>query len=225
MWKWFIAVPFLIVGLVFWLVPEEPEYQVLEPHGLALATSFPKFDQPNCKAKVTYIYDECSDQVAMFGMAQAKALEEGKTLLVINGAEWCIWCHVLHSFLKGGDGDLSYRYDAAVRENGLPYGVVEADLENPAAQELARYVAQNFVVFSMDVRQYDGPDPVLLATGAIEKDPDYIPFAFAVDRKGKFAGWMPFGYMVEDRPGHDWPHAYNRASVTRMLMRMRRAAR
>ncbi len=45
------------------------------------------------------IYKVCADQSALFAQAIVAAKKEKKLLLVAWGADWCAWCHSLHTLL------------------------------------------------------------------------------------------------------------------------------
>ena len=44
------------------------------------------------------IYDESADGAAQVAAALARAKAEHKRVLLDFGANWCVWCHVLHAF-------------------------------------------------------------------------------------------------------------------------------
>lgn len=201
----------VLILLAFVFKKDMPDFG--RPKGLEIATSFPKFDGPPCQAKQTHVYDECSDQLELFNQAKAAAAEEGKVLLVVYGAEWCIWCHALHSFLKGGEGNLAYRYGEGEAASDLPVGVVKADLRNPKAMQLAAFVARNFVVFSMDSRRYDGPDPVFEAAGLDDDAAEYLPYVFAVNSDGKYVGDFEEKVFAYEVDGIEWSYIYDRGEL------------
>lgn len=50
------------------------------------------------------VYDVHADASAQIGAALAKATAEHKRVLLVFGANWCIWCHRLHSTLETDAG-------------------------------------------------------------------------------------------------------------------------
>jgi len=46
------------------------------------------------------IYDESADGAAQVAAALARAKAEHKRVLLDFGANWCVWCHMLHAFLS-----------------------------------------------------------------------------------------------------------------------------
>lgn len=66
------------------------------------------------------IYDTKADGAAQIAAALQRAKAEHKHVLLVFGANWCIWCHRLHDTMEKND-----RVSGAVRKN---YEVVLVDV-------------------------------------------------------------------------------------------------
>ncbi|MDO4627402.1 MAG: DUF255 domain-containing protein [Pasteurellaceae bacterium] len=63
--------------------------------------SFPKQLPKNCGDGLAKLYDECSNQNTILQAAIQAAQMHHKNVLIIYGAEWCIWCHVFDKYIRG----------------------------------------------------------------------------------------------------------------------------
>lgn len=71
---------------------------------------FPETLDKNCKDGLAKLYDECGDQSKVLNSAINLAKKENKTVLIVYGAEWCIWCHVFDKYIKGEIGSYEYKW-------------------------------------------------------------------------------------------------------------------
>ncbi|MEO1291299.1 MAG: hypothetical protein AAFV62_00485 [Pseudomonadota bacterium] len=153
-----------------------------EPETAALA-SFPPVVARSCDRAPgpQRLYDACADQRALFEQAQAAAVANGKVLLVSYGAEWCIWCHVLERYLRGYDGTDAYEVEGTEQAFG------RANVDPAAAQALAAFAAETFVLLHLEAQYSAEGAAVFDETGAIIEFDDWIPFVFTVDAAGDYA--------------------------------------
>lgn len=187
---------------------------------------FPQEIEKRCFGGRAEMYDECGSQLAVLRDARAAAAGSGRTVLVIYGAEWCIWCHVLKRHLEGRHGAFSYTLEG---ESG--YNVNEHSDGNDAAEAaiLAEFASRAFVVAAIESQHTMDGDLVLSRTGAADHVRDWIPFVFTLDADGRFAAKLPEFDELPDlevrREGDDWYRGYDRAVLMRELGRMLEAAR
>lgn len=67
------------------------------------------------------IYDEKADAKAEIAAALARAKKENRRVLIQWGANWCGWCHLLHSTFKSDQSikkELLYEYDLVLVDIG-----------------------------------------------------------------------------------------------------------
>ncbi|MEO0914446.1 MAG: hypothetical protein AAFY59_15905 [Pseudomonadota bacterium] len=184
---------------------------------------FPAAVDPGCRGGIANLYDECGSQFDVLAAAEAEAARTGRVLLVIYGAEWCIWCHVLSAHLEGQAGVFSYRFEgqAAMLVEG-------AGLDRAAAEALRAYVAETFVIAHIEGEHAHDGDFVLEELGAWGAYENWIPFAFTM-REGRFAAALGLQEGAEDllirRDGVLWYRGYRRDVLMKALRRMEAAAR
>lgn len=151
------------------------------------ADVFPGEIQRRCFGGRAEIYDECGPQQRIYEAARAEALRSGRTLLVVYGAEWCIWCHVFARQAEGGGGAMS----VTLEEDGA----FLLELPRPGWQDDAARLAQladaRFVLAYIEGEHAPGGWDVLEETGAAAHFQNWIPFVFSVDPQGRFAAALP----------------------------------
>jgi hypothetical protein len=192
-----------------------------------LYVAFPDKPDPDCRDGKARLFDECSDQLALFEQARARATAEGKTLLVEYGAEWCIWCHVLAAHLKGEHSHFRYTYGSPDEpEQRETTEFVEGKWADPeAARALAEFVAQNFVLVYIDLQHAPNGVAVLESTGALKHYTRSVPYTFTVDAGGQFAARFDSEGATRRREGMlNWYRGYDRTNVLSQLKSMRDAA-
>ena len=183
---------------------------------------------PGCRGGRAAIYDECGSQMVLFRQALSLAEDEGKTLLISYGAEWCIWCHVFEQYVKGRHGAMTYRFsdpgDAATEQVTLD----ERAATDPAAAAaaLTRFVAERFVLLHVESQHSADGYQVLEHTGADAAFDWGLPFIFTVDAKGRYGANLHASEVETRRDGiFNWYRGYDRAGLTAELARMEQAAR
>lgn len=155
---------------------------------------YPQSISPECFGGRAKAYDECGDQALLMEAARQEAAETGKTVLVVFGAEWCIWCHVLKSHLKGEYGDFEYVIEGPTRFDMKEF-LRDVDIEY--AQKLADFAADNFVVVGIEAQYTETGWAVLDDAGASEHYPNSLPYIFAIDGNGEYAAQFPTKYRYQ----------------------------
>jgi hypothetical protein len=185
------------------------------------------FDKACRRGRAT-LYDECSDQLALFATAMSRAAAENKVLLVSYGAEWCIWCHVFTKYIHGEKSRFEYTYGSpSAPEDRKTSTLFEREQSDVSADAtvLNAYVASSFVVLHIDSQYAPNTDAVMEKTGADEYMGDGIPFIFTVDRKGQYAGNVDHDLVEISRRGiFDWYRGYDRHKLLAELQRIHAAA-
>ncbi len=186
---------------------------------------FPKTISKSCYGGRAESYDECGDQTQHLVDAQARASETGKSVLVVLGAEWCIWCHVFKNYLKGESGFFEYTLEG---ESGYRMNEFASADDEVQAAVLAEYAADNFVIVAIEDQYATGADVVLAATGADDEVINWIPFVYVLDAKGQIAGRLPTFQerpeMEHRREGVFWYRGYNRLVLLDALKDLRAKA-
>lgn len=192
-----------------------------------LYVAFPDKPDPACRDGKARIFDECTDQLALFEAARARASADGKTLLVEYGAEWCIWCHVFAAHIKGEHGRFRYTYgspDTPDERDTTTFTEGEWADAN-AARELTDYFAKNFVLVHIELEHAPNGAAVLESTGADRHFANHIPFIYTVDAHGRFAARFQHEPAERRRDGLlDWYRGYDRRNLLAQLRVMREAA-
>ncbi len=193
----------------------------------AVLRAYPEQIERSCRGGSAKIYDECGDQEALFHKALDEARRRDKILLVSYGAEWCIWCHVFHDYVTGVSGTFTHTYSdpedvtrdtATMIETPSPRAMAEAD-------ELARFVAENFVLLHLEMRYAAGADAAVAYTGFDPYDIRWLPFIFTVSKDGSFGAYMNHDTVESRREGVFWFRGYQRPALIGELTRIRDAAR
>ncbi|WP_317055844.1 thioredoxin family protein [Roseovarius rhodophyticola] len=179
---------------------------------------FPQVISKSCFGGRAESYDECGDQTRHLADAKARAEETGKTVLVMLGAEWCIWCHVLKNYLKGESGFFEYTLEG---ESGYNMNEFATQEDKAQAAALARFAAENFVIAAIEHKYATGADRVLVKTGAGGELINWIPFVYALDARGQMTGRLPTFQerpeMEHRREGVLWYRGYDRAVLLEEL--------
>jgi len=191
-------------------------------------TRFPETLDKNCRRGRAKLFDECSDQLALFKAAQKRAKAENKVLLVSFGAEWCIWCHVFDQYIHGGKTRFTYTFgtpdDPNVRETATLYEHEKTDVTADASA-LKSYVSKSFVVAHIDAQFAPNGWAILEKTGADRHYDGGLPYIFTVTSDGLFAAKFQPNRVETRRDGlWDWYRGYDRAGLTTHLSELHKAA-
>ncbi len=159
------------------------------------------------------LFDLCADQLTLLREAQQKAKETNKLVLVSFGADWCIWCHVFEAHILGKFGRYTYPTNEgpwAMDEKLKWQSLVDAKVQSAA---LRTFVAEQFVVVNIGQQAADGGVSVLKDTQAEAHFPGGLPFIYALDNQGKFAGAINSSEVEIRRDGRNAYRGYKRAKL------------
>lgn len=217
---------FLVLGgLILLLIGV---FSAISPAPVATASAFdpqplvkvPAKPDPDCRTGRAQIYDECSDQREIMARAMEKGRALNRPVLVVAGAEWCIWCHVMDHYFQGAYD----RFEYQVEENR--YRLQEKGQAEIVAQarELNRFVAENFVIAKIETKYAPNGDNVLREAGVAEYS--WVPYVFVVDSRGNIIETMEKeveGRSIYNRRdnGDDWFRGYDRPVLQAALTRLR----
>ena len=153
--------------------------------------SYPEQISSSCREGVAQIYDECSDQSVILNRAIKRSKETGKTVLVVYGAEWCIWCHVFDKYVKGHSRKFNYEWQYHDGEN-LDWKMKERKNKNAKseAEKLNKFVSQNFILVHIESYRSPNGAETARATGFDPDNFSYIPLIFSLDHSGDYAAHM-----------------------------------
>jgi hypothetical protein len=184
-------------------------------------TIFPKSISTDCFGGRAVSYDECGFQRDLFDRALRAANRADKRLLIVYGAEWCIWCHVFKEHIKGNSGEFHYKLEG---RDGYRMDEVATAQDIKMATTLSTFTADTFVVVNIEGQHsFDGYN-VLDYTGASEHIGQVIPYIFTVDRNGSFmadmASTVENKALEKRREGIDWYRGYNRTELMNELVEL-----
>ncbi len=189
-------------------------------------TILPQTPIHDCRGGKAKLYDECHLQQLIFDQALRIAQQQGKTLLVSYGAEWCIWCHVFHSYVTGEHSRFTHPYSDQEDVQRYSATIYERARRDPsgAARDLAGFVAENFVLVHIDSRYAQDGWDVLEVAGATENYQNWLPYIFSVRADGRFATALVSDRVQTRRDTEDWFRGYDRDKLRTELLRMKEAA-
>ncbi|MCP5046887.1 MAG: thioredoxin family protein [bacterium] len=129
-------------------------------------------DKVEKKKKRPPIYDPGLDVKASITNSLAQAKKENKHLLLMFGANWCPWCHLLHGFFKSNQATAKF-----LAEN---YIIVMIDIgektEEPLNRDLVSlYRVNGFGYPSLAVLDQSGKLLSSQNSGILEKGRGYDP--------------------------------------------------
>ncbi len=187
--------------------------------------SFPKTLDKNCGDGLARIYDECGDQSAILNAAVAAARAQNKSVLVVFGSEWCIWCHVFDSYIHGQRGMHDYKWRAE-QDGELVHWPMQEMMDEDIRKDavaLNRYVAEHFVVAHIEAGADNGRQ-TLEQAGADTSTFYTIPAILRLDAQGRYTGRIPpsdlvEGLQVRESGGEEY-RGYNRAVLLAQLQKL-----
>ena len=198
---------------------------VAPPAAAGGPANFPATLDSDCRDGRAKLFDECGDQFTHLDAGLRHAQETGKTLLVSYGAEWCIWCHVLHKYLAGEHGRFDYDF---VLDDGyhLRTPLFERAGTDPAAgaDALAHFASENFVLVHVENRFAPNGAAVLDRLGASEHFGGGLPFTFTVV-DGHYGQTLHSSEFETRRDTDDWFRGYDRAALLAALRELRASSR
>ncbi len=181
----------------------------------------------DCRGGTAKIYDECGDQKQILQAAQAQAKSSGKTVLVVFGAEWCIWCHVFDQYIKGGSGFFNYEWKVDGAIERWPMAEQENKRAHIEAAVLNRFVAKNFVVAHIEGGVSPNGYEVVESTGLDMALMTAIPFIFVVDENNQYVAHMDNyneieGLEIRMDSGEEF-RGFNRIILVKELLKLSQA--
>lgn len=195
----------------------------LPAHAESELEIFPKTISDDCFAGRAVSYDECGLQRLLFDRALNAANKSDKRLMIVYGAEWCIWCHVFKEHVKGHSGKFEYVIEG---QSGYYMDEYATMIDRAQAAQIAAFTAKNFVIVNIEGQySFDGQS-VLQHTGADKHIGQAIPYIFVVDKNGGFIRDMPDSTENKDlekrRDTDDWYRGYNRSVLLAELKKLAR---
>ena len=153
--------------------------------------SFPQSLDPQCRDGIANIYDECGNQQLILDQALKAAQEADKRVLILYGAEWCIWCHVFDKYVKGQNRKFDYQWQYHDGEI-LDWEMLEK--ENLRAEEeaiqLNHYFDKHFVLTHIESYYSDSGEQVLADLGYDVSNINSVPLVLVLDSSGQISGEM-----------------------------------
>ena len=146
---------------------------------LALLLASPALAAPPCN-DAGLVYRVCSDQPQAYRAALKAAQQEKRDLLIVFGAEWCVWCKALHRLFEDP------AHEPLLKKN---FGLLETGLYEGREKSAGGYAVLAEV-----------------AKLANAKEPDGLPFLAVIDpAKGKavFLDTAPLEKNIGKNKGHD----------------------
>lgn len=188
---------------------------------------FPKQLSNECRDGLAQIYDECSDQVDILEQARITANNQNKRVLLVYGAEWCIWDHVFNKYIQGGIAGFNYQWRANEGDFvqwKMKEKVTKSDYKD--AEALNHFVSNNFVVVNIESNYANGKD-VLEKVGYLD-DIYYIPTIMVLNENGRFIEKLPptssiDGLQIRESNGEEY-RGYNRKILLNKLPELRNLA-
>lgn len=188
---------------------------------------FPQSINQDCNFGRAKLYDECGSQMEIFDEALRVANEQGKTLLVSFGAEWCIWCHVFDEYLVGSHTEMEYRYSNPGEKIYYEVTRFERPETDPSeeANNLKVFAEKSFVIVHIENQFSPDGFSVLERSNAVDQFYGGLPFIFTVDRNGQYAAALISKQVETRRDTDDWYRGYDRSRLTIELTKMIEAAK
>lgn len=188
---------------------------------------FPKAVNTKCGDGLAQIYDECGNQLDILEQAQKIAHQQNKRVLIVYGAEWCIWDHVFNKHIQGVIGNFNYQWRASsgnFEKWHMKEKVSSSDYDD--AKALNHFVANNFVIAHIEDEKANGKD-VLKKIGNNE-DIFFYPNIMVLDKNGKFVDSLPptgtiDGLQIRQSYGQEY-RGYNRKILLEQLQGLRKLA-
>jgi len=191
--------------------------------------SYPERISTKCRDGIAQIYDECSDQNIILSRAIKRGEKTGKTVLVVYGAEWCIWCHVFDKYVKGHSRKFSYEWQFHDGDN-LDWNMKERENKNAQrdAKKLNKYVSENFILVHIESYRSPNGEETVSQTGLNPSAFNYVPVIFSLDSSGNYAANMLAsdaipGMEIREDSGRDY-RGFDRKILLTELTKLRKIA-
>lgn len=191
-------------------------------------STYPQTVSPQCREGKANTYDECGDQRVILTAALEAAQLQGKHVLMVYGAEWCIWCHVFDQYVKGGHKQFTYQWQYHDGED-LFWLMQEREGHSIIEQALAlnHFVAENFVLAHIE-SYYSNGNQVMVDLGYDVDSIQYVPLIISLNAQGQLASQMKHkdqikGLEIRENGGEEY-RGYDRDLLLQELKRMKAAA-
>jgi len=152
---------------------------------------YPKTLDANCNEGKARLYDECGLQQPIFDSALEKANTDKKTLLIIYGAEWCVWCHTLNSVIKYGYAPALYQWQKNTASQQWELTEQNNTLGKHHARALNEYVSENFVLAHIEGDIAEDGGAVIDRLGYDSRQITFLPYIISVTPSGRYAAHLP----------------------------------
>ncbi len=188
-------------------------------------TSFPKQISTSCREGIANIYDECGSQKVILENALIAAQATDTRVVILYGAEWCIWCHVFDKYVKGESNKFTYEWQYHDGDNldWTMYDKANKQAEEEAT-ELNEYFANHFVL--AHIESHYSPDGVqVLADLGYEVNSILgVPVILALNESGEIVAEMKsskelIGLEIREDSGREF-RGYDRKLLLSELQRM-----
>lgn len=159
--------------------------------------SFPEHVSEACRDGMAKVYDECSDQNLVLNKATKEASLTNKSVLVVYGAEWCIWCHVFDKYINGYSRQFTYEWEYEDEIEHWEMREKENANAEKEADKLNKYVSENFVVAHIEGYYSPNGNEVVKTLGVDEGSIRAIPFIMVLGEDGKYLSHMPASSAIK----------------------------
>lgn len=191
---------------------------------------FPKTLDQNCDGGLAKLYDECGDQAKILKAAIQEAQKSNKNVLIVYGAEWCIWCHVFDKYLKGEIGQHQYAWraeESSTQHERWDMTEHYSEKDKKAAQKLNQFAADNFVIAHIESDKTNGK-AVLESVGVNTSKIYAVPTIIVLNKQGKFGAILPpasmlKGLEVRESGGEEY-RGYDRTVLLQQLTQLKQKA-
>ena len=154
-------------------------------------TTFPEKINPQCREGIANIYDECGDQQAILDQAIKAATAADKRVLILYGAEWCLWCHVFDKYVKGKHKRFDYKWQYHDGDN-LDWVMYEKENKRAEqeAQALNEFVSKHYVLTHIESYHAPNGEQVLADLGYDVEAIQAVPIIISLDKNGQIFAEM-----------------------------------
>jgi len=189
---------------------------------------YPAAISDSCRGGVAKIYDECSDQAMILQQARQSAAASGKSVLIVYGAEWCIWCHVFEKYIQGQSRKFTYEFEYEEEPHYWPMRERENKDAEAQARQLNAYVADNFVIANIEGHYSPNGVEVLANVGYDTSSLSFYPLFVVLNNEGKYVSSMQSvdlisGLEIRVDSGEEY-RGYDRAILLRELQKLRQVS-
>ncbi|WP_101775717.1 hypothetical protein [Pasteurella oralis] len=181
---------------------------------------FPKKLDKNCNDGLAQLYDECGNQLDILQQALETAQQQNKNVLIVYGAEWCLWDHVFNKYIQGNVGKFIYKWRSDTGEFvQLCMKEVAKVSDYQDAKAINKFVAENFVIAHIESENTNGKD--VLEKIGMPNNIYYYPTIMILDENGKYTETLPAASFIDGlqvhQSGNKEYRGYNRKILLEQL--------